>query len=582
MQVSRRSRLVGVVVLALVVLAGAWIGWQVWSVSRDVSAAADDATALRAAVLAQDAASQQAELRHLREHSAAAAGRTDGLTWKVLEHLPYFGDDARGAAVASSVVADLAQDGIAPLLDVTQQMDALVPRDATVSVSAASALRAPVESGDAAFASAERRLSSQDPGSFTGRLRDKYRELESEVRDAHDVLAGASTAMDLMPSMLGGDGPRHYLLVFQNNAEIRSTGGLPGAVSLVSANDGKVEMTRQVAASSFGERSSPVLALTPAERQIYGEQLGTYFPDANFTPDFGRSAALMQARWEERYGGTVDGVVSLDPVALSYLLGATGPVTVGDTELTADNAVELLLHQVYLEHPDPAAQDAYFRQVARAVFDAVSRGTDSPVALAQALGRAAREHRIYVHSFHPDEQRLIDETSVAGALTDAGSRGPQVGVYLNDATGSKMSYYLRYGARLDANYCTDEVQALSGSMRLSSTAPPNAARLPRYVTGGGAYGTEPGNQLVLVRLYGPVGGSISDVQLRGRPMEGITVVPQDGRPVATVPVELSPGDTVDLTWQMQSGAGQVGDAQLTVTPGISPGLSSWSSVSACA
>ena len=583
MRVRRRLVLAGLLGVGVVLLFGLWAGWQAWSVNRDLSAAVDDAARLQQAVLDHDDAAQQVALDDLQEHSAAAADRTDGPTWSVLERVPFVGDDARGVAVASGVVSDLATDGVEPLLRVTDDIDTLLPRDAAVSVSAVRELQRPVAHGEAAFAAAERELAAQDPSSYAGRLRDKYRELTEKVHDAHHVLAAASTALDVMPTMLGEDGPRHYLLIFQNNAEIRSTGGLPGAVSLVTAADGKVEMTRQVGADAFGERPTPVLPLSPAERRIYGEQLGTYFVDANFTPDFPRTAELMKARWEEVFGGRIDGVISVDPVAMSYLLQATGPVTVGDTELTADNAVDTLLHQVYVDHPVPAAQDAYFRDVARAVFDQVSGGAENPIDLAEALGRAADEHRIYVHSFHADEQGEITTSQIAGHLTDDSATGPQVGVFLNDATASKMSYYLRYDAALDATYCTAGVQGLAGTMHLSSTAPKDAADLPTYVTGTGEYGTEQGHELLLIRLYGPVGGAISDVAINSRPVHGFNVVDQDGRPVGTVVVELGPGEKVDVTWRMKSGPDQTGRSTLSVTPGVEAGRdSSSSAVSACA
>ena len=68
-------------------------------------------------------------------------------------------------------------------------------------------------------------------------------------------------------------------------------------------------MARQVASNSFGETAEPVLPLTAAERLVYGDELGTYFLDANFTPDFPRASALWRARWEQVYPEQVDGVV---------------------------------------------------------------------------------------------------------------------------------------------------------------------------------------------------------------------------------------------------------------------------------
>ena len=54
-------------------------------------------------------------------------------------------------------------------------------------------------------------------------------------------------------------------------------------------------------------------------------------------------------------------------------------------------------------------------------------------------------------------------------------------------------------------------------MTLSQTiSPSEAARLPASVTGSGDEVTEPGAQTVLIRIYGPHGGSISDLMIDGR------------------------------------------------------------------
>lgn len=568
-------------ILVVIVCFCVWAGWRTYQVQHHMSLAVDNARSLQQAVVNDDRSSERSALAGMQAHSAAADDLTSGPTWTVLAHLPWVGDDARGVRVASSSAADLAAHGVGPLLSTTDKLDSLLPRDAQVSTSALTRLQGPVAEGEASFARAQAALDAEDPSGFFGPLRDTYRSFTDQVSQAHAVLSAANTAMQVMPSMLGEDGPRHYLLVFQNNAEVRSTGGLPGAVSLVTATHGKVEMTKQVAAASFGERPEPVLPLTEAEQRIYGQQLGTYFLDANFTPDFPRTADLMRARWEEVYGGHIDGVLSIDPVAMSYILGAVGPVDVDGMHLTSDNAVDVLLHQVYVDHPSPTEQDAVFRKVGRAVFDKVSHGADSPISLARALARASSEHRIYVHSFHANEQSELAPTTVAGELTSGDPHSPQVGVYLNDTTGSKMSYYLRYRADVDSTYCTGGVQGLSGSAHFDSRAPADAASLPNYITGGGVHGTSRGDQLVSVRLVGPVDGSIDGVQLNSRPVHGLEVVVDDHRPVVTVVVELGPGEMADLAWQMKTGALQDGPVRVSVTPGIEPKDTSSTVVSSC-
>ena len=58
-------------------------------------------------------------------------------------------------------------------------------------------------------------------------------------------LATADRALQVLPTMLGRDEPKNWLLVFQNNAEVRATGGLPGAISVVTADDGELSRNRQ-------------------------------------------------------------------------------------------------------------------------------------------------------------------------------------------------------------------------------------------------------------------------------------------------------------------------------------------------
>lgn len=569
------------IVLGVVLLAAAWAGWTAYRVNQDLSGAVDDVAALRQAIEDGDDAAANSELDRLEKHSGAAAGRTDGPTWALLEHVPVYGDDAHGVAVVSSVIADLSKSGARPLVQVSTDLDSIVPKSGKIDPAAVESLQEPVSTASTAFAAADDRLSAEDPAGYVERLRSKYRELARQVSDASTALNSADTAVKVLPTMLGADTPRDYLLVFQNNAEIRATGGLPGAVSLVHADGGAVTMTRQVAANSFGFTDKPVLPLTPAEEEIYGDVMGTFFLNANLQPDFPRASDLWKARWEQVYPDKVDGVLSIDPVAISYILGATGPVKVGDVTLTKDNAVDELLHEVYLRYKDPDDQDTFFRAVAKTMFDKISGGAESPRELIKALSKGAREHRVYVHDFDSQVQSELTGTGVAGDLVTAAGPHPQVGVYLTDATGAKMSYYLRYEVAVDATYCTGGVQGLSGHAVLMSDALSDAASLPVYVTGGGAYGVKPGNQLVFVRIYGPVDGTVSAVALNGKPITGFPAVDDRGRKVFTAVVELKPQQRVDLTWRMRTGPGQTADAQVSVTPSVVARSTSSSVDSAC-
>jgi hypothetical protein len=568
--------------LGIAIAGAAWAGWQVWQVNKELSAAVSDASTLESAVQSGDDSGARKALADLSAHTDSAADRTRGLTWSVLARTPWFGDDAAGVRLVSDVINDLARDGIAPLVDDATDLEAMLPRNGRVPLETLASLQLPVEDASTAFSEADRRLSAQDPASFVGQLESRYRDLHRRVSESAAVLSSANAVLHLMPAMLGRESPRTYLLVFQNNAEARATGGLPGALGVLTAKSGRLKLTRQVSATTFKMLEEPVLPLSEAERQIYGDQLGTYIQDANFTPDFPRTAELMKARWELAYGDEIDGVFAIDPVALSYILSVTGPVEVDGIGLNGENVVDELLNRTYLRLDDPGAQDEFFRHAARAVFEKVTTGVSNPRALYSALRRANDEHRLYLHSFYTEEQAELSGRTIAGELAMDESSGPQVGVYLNDATGSKMSFYLRAAVRLDSVGCRNGEQSLTGTARLRSEAPPDAATaLPDSVTGGGLYGTPAGSQLVAVRLYAPVEGAIDRIMLNGKSLADASIVRQGSRDVASVFVSLKPQQTLDLTWQMTTGPEQTGDVVVTVTPGIEARESSSVAASSC-
>ena len=564
----RRGRLIGAAV-AVLLAGGLWVAWQAWRVQHDLDDAVTRARTIQRLAESRDHAGLDAELRALRRSASAAADRTSGSTWRMLAHLPLVGDDAAGVAVTSRVLDDLARDGVEPLVEASGRFDRLLPREGTLDLAAVRDLADPVARAERAFADARRRLARVDDSGFAGPLLERFRAFDDQVDRASRALGAARVATRVLPAMLGDERPRHYLLVFQNNAEVRATGGLPGAVSYVEARTGRVRLLEHVTGASFGESRAPVLPLTAAERALYGEVLGTYFVDANMTPDVARGATLMRAHWQRRFPDRpVDGVVLIDAVAIGYLLDATGPVAVDGVRLTGDTVVDELLHRVYLRIPQPARQDAFFARVAAATLDQVSAGGGRPRALLAALARAVAERRVSVTPVGAADRAALAGTADSGGRSERDDgASPRIDVTLDDTTGAKMSYYLRYDVDVSATSCVGEVQRYSAKARLRSTAPADAARLPPYVTGGGRYGVPAGSQLVTLRIFGPVGGEVGALSWNGAPLD-LERVEQDGRPVGMTYVELGPGEVADLAWTLRSGKGQVGETALAVTPTI--------------
>lgn len=563
-------RVLWLVPVLLIVTAGysAWLGWQVRT---------DLATAERAGRELQSglesgapAPDRDRTLADLQVAAGTARDRTSGAWWGAMTHLPLVGDDAAGVRALSYSLAGLAEDGVPPLVETLDRLDGLTS-DGRIQVDAVDRSVSDVTAASQAFDRAAADVEDVDSSGFAGSMRGRFEEYVDLVTDADRALVSAVTAARVLPGMVGGDGPRDYLMVFQNNAEIRATGGMPGSWALVHADDGKLNIEQQGTAGSFPMRATPVLPMSRAELAVYDTTMGVYFQSANFTPDFPRAAELWHARWDEVFPATeLDGVISLDPVAMSYLLRGAGPIQVKGRTLTADNAVDELLSRPYLEL-DPAEQNDLFAAVARALFNAMTGDLADPLEFVKGMSRAADEGRLLVAPFDEAERGELAGTRVLGELSGDDGDTPHVDIGLNDATASKLSYYLRYGAEVRAQTCLDGVQMLRGSMSLSQSIPPSeAAQLPDSVTGGGIYGNDVGDQLVFVRIYGPYGGTVEDIRMDGRALDP-AIVDLDGRPVATLIVQLSTTRDVVINWAMETGEGQTGDGQLGMTPSVVPG-----------
>lgn len=75
--------------------------------------------------------------------------------------------------------------------------------------------------------------------------------LQASIGKAAAMAEVVDRTVRLLPPMLGVSGERNYLLLFQNPAELRATGGIPGAVALLNANNGKLDLVQQASSSDF-------------------------------------------------------------------------------------------------------------------------------------------------------------------------------------------------------------------------------------------------------------------------------------------------------------------------------------------
>jgi len=467
----------------------------------------------------------------------------------------------------SDVIDGLAVDALPALMDATSLVDptTLAPVNGRVNLAPLVKARPQVVAANAEVQAAVRRLDAIDPDGLLTEVAAPLADLRTQVHKVALTTATADRAVRLLPPMLGASGPRQFLMLVQNNAEQRATGGVPTLI-LLRAVDGAVEVVEtRSAGGNLSNLPKPILPLTAQEQAIFSNRLGIYMADVTFTPDFPRSGQLARAIWRQQVGTDLDGVLSIDPGALANVLGATGPVKLSDGQvLTSKNAAQVLMNTVYLKIIDPVKQDEFFSAAAASVFHAMISGQGKPSAMVDALAQSAREGRLMVWSAHKDEQALLSGTVLSGELVGVQGDSPVIGVYLNDGTAAKIGYYLRTDVVATPTGChPDGSQTVSVKVTLTNTAPADAADLPPYIASGNA--VPKGQVRTNVLLYAPSGGRVDDVRVSGGE-PGVFSQTHNGLAVVGKTVQLKPGQRVVIVYDLLTGKGQPGTPVLRVTP----------------
>lgn len=558
-------------VLILLTLAAVWVGVRgaiayghLERIQTDGSAAATE--------VASDPSSAAPTLARLASDAEAAHGLTSDPVWKLAERTPWIGPQLAAFGTVAAASDELLRGSLLPLATAAQStsLDSLKPVDGRIDTSGLATLVAPSEAAAASARDAAAAVESIDPTPLIGVVGRAVGHAEELFARSSNALDALSRTTKLLPAMLGKDGPRDYLLLVQNNAEWRSLGGITGTAILLRTDAGAISLVDTRSATSLSQGISAPLVQLPEDIQaIYQTRPARYFHNLTQIPDFTVDGPLARDMYKAQTSTDVAGVIVVDPVVLSYLLHAVGPVTVADgQQLSADNAVPLLLNQVYERYSAPTAQDAFFASATGAVFQALLQGRGSTAGMLAALARATEEHRVLIWSANPEEQSVVAGTTLAGELPATNEHTARFGVYLNDGTGSKMSYYVKPEVSLNWDQCQQEggtsPRQLTLTLALSNSAPLDAqTSLPPYITGNGVYGVAPGSATIVSNLYLPQGYElVSASASNGTAHEEATL---DGRQVLTFGMNLDPQTSASVT-VVVAATTSASEAEAIVTP----------------
>lgn len=280
------------------------------------------------------------DFRALRYHIKPVIWVGNLFSW-----VPVYGQDAEDAgemldfAAGIITAAERLYQGGLPLLEAKQSEEIDISTNLIMQtlVDNQDYFLAAQEALDAAMA-AYAKIDIANLSPKTGPLLEKIEPYLPILRDGIPVAVAA-------PRLLGAEeyGPQTYIVLLQNEDELRATGGFISAVGTLTIEGGDVIASKVVDSYALDDYSK----LYPAPPWQMFEYM--YIPlwvlrDANWSPDFPTTALWIEHLYSYSSGHVVDGVIAIDQQAIGFFLKGTGPIPLEgfDEPLTADNVIEFM------------------------------------------------------------------------------------------------------------------------------------------------------------------------------------------------------------------------------------------------
>ncbi len=576
---GHRGRTVGIViaaVLAVLLVTAGTCGFLLYrsamSVKDGASAIMAQASTLKESLKNGDEAALSTSLNTIVSNTNDIKVEVSSPLWTAATLIPVVGEDVRSVQTLGTVASDLVNDALVPVatsLSGTGLSDLL--QDGAVNVDLIRTISGSLSDALPVIQSSIDTVSSL-PEAHVPQLREVLDKVQEPMNEAKGMVDQIEPILNLLPQMLGADGQtRTYLVIAQNNSELRATGGLPGSWGTISVTDGVISMGEfQTILHDEGLE----VEITDEERAAIATNMNTDPAQVNCTADFTRVGELARDYWAQEGLGNVDGVIAIDPVFLQRLLALTGGFTAPDGEaVDGTNAAKVLLSDTYWKFGnDGKAQDAYFSSVASLAFETImsNLGNAGMTDLMDVVEQSGKDGRLLVWMANEDEESLMVDMGLSGRLETDPAK-PVLGVYFNDDTYSKISWYASASTVVGEGVKNpDGTTTYDVTTTLANTiTPEEAASAPTYVYGNNGDKRDASDMLDFVFFYAPAGGSITDFQTSdGALFEdyGVAEATLSGLQVLRMRTHLLAGETATFTYKVTVSADATEPLTVRTTP----------------
>lgn len=275
------------------------------------------------------------------------------------------------------------------------------------------------------------------PPTFRERLQFIFEQSDGILNLLHETSDEFPAILD----MLGDRYPHRYLVLLQNDAEARPTGGFIGSYLIIDLNDGFITKFEfhdvyELDGQLQEEITPPpdIAALTDKWRMR----------DSNYSPDFTISAEKAAWFLQKQNGPSVDSVIAINQSFISDLLELTGPLQISNlkSELTSENFQLILNYIIEMK----LTGDQSPKQIMEEIIPAFKGKLFSQVPLENVIKKVfegINSKKIMLYSRKNEVQNLFDRLNLSGRVDQTAANEDYLNVIVSSIGGNKSDRYIQ-------------------------------------------------------------------------------------------------------------------------------------------
>lgn len=267
----------------------------------------------------------------------------------------------------------------------------------------------------------EKKLSQSNVNDLPENFRSPFLLLQKNFPLVGDSVNNLLSFMEAGEKIVGQDGLKRYLLVFQNNNELRPTGGFLGTYAQVDFDHGKIVNFEMPAGGTYDLAGQLSVSLAPP-RPLLIAYPKWQFHDANWFPDWPTSAQKLQWFYERSGGVTVDGVIAVNAELLPDIMAIIGDIYLEEYKQTfnKENFILEVQKNIELERRQEKDPKKVLVDLMPIILNKIlSSSPKEMMEIGQVIGQAMKEKKIMFHFFDQEIENLFAANNLTNNLKEA-------------------------------------------------------------------------------------------------------------------------------------------------------------------